>query len=180
MRRRTVHVLFAAGALACGGLALYNGLRLQQAQRVNQAILQAHQAQTLNVELPQARFAAAAAWAEQGELEAALNAYKELTQQAEAPVRIGALYNLGNLHLREALQDGADEALRSLPLIELAKQRYREVLRQQPAHWDARFNLEIALTLAPEADDPIVEEDEEPDKENRVISTLPGGQIDLP
>src|SRR5690606_20115955 len=112
--------------------------------------------------------------------EKALDIYKHLSQSDQAALSVGALYNLGNLHLREALKDGAAEAHRYLPLIELAKQRYREALRRRPDSWDARYNLEAALLLAPEADDPAFEEDEPSDQEDRVISTLPGGRIALP
>jgi len=41
--------------------------------------------------------------------------------------------------------------VRSLPLLEQAKQRYRQLLRVSPGDWDARYNLERALWFAPEA-----------------------------
>jgi mxaK protein len=39
------------------------------------------------------------------------------------------------------------------PLLELAKETYREALRLDPGQWDARYNLERALRLAPEQED---------------------------
>jgi mxaK protein len=38
-------------------------------------------------------------------------------------------------------------------MLETAKARYRELLRLEPGNWDARYNLERALRLAPEAQD---------------------------
>jgi mxaK protein len=64
-----------------------------------------------------------------------------------------ALYDLGNLYLREALkvrQSGADAS--ALPLLELAKESYRSALLERPDLWDAKFNLELALRLAPDPD----------------------------
>jgi len=90
-----------------------------------------------------------------------------------------ALYNAGNLQLSEALREGRDAAVRALPLIELAKQSYRSVLRRDPQSWDARYNLERALWLAPELDE-VLTETLQRDAENRVMSTLQSTRADLP
>lgn len=60
-----------------------------------------------------------------------------------------ALFDLANMYLREGAGESAD-AVRSLPMIEQAKARYRALLRVAPDDWDARYNLERALRLAPE------------------------------
>jgi len=60
-----------------------------------------------------------------------------------------ALFDSANMYLRQGAGTGAD-ALRSLPLVEQAKARYRTLLRITPDDWDARYNLERALRLAPE------------------------------
>ena len=44
------------------------------------------------------------------------------------------------------LGDGSERTA----MLELAKQRYRDLLRLRPGDWDARYNLERALRLAPE------------------------------
>lgn len=67
-----------------------------------------------------------------------------------------AYFNRGNISLREALSMTASDG-RQIPLIELAKQDYRSALAIQPALWDARHNLELALRVVPE--DPDSEED---------------------
>jgi mxaK protein len=64
-----------------------------------------------------------------------------------------ALYDLGNLYLREALrvrESGAEAS--ALPLFELAKESYRSALLERPDLWDAKFNLELALRVAPDLD----------------------------
>lgn len=60
-----------------------------------------------------------------------------------------ALFDLGNAYLRQGAGPMID-APRSLPMIEQAKARYRALLRVAPGDWDARYNLERALRLAPE------------------------------
>jgi mxaK protein len=72
-----------------------------------------------------------------------------------------ARYNSANLLMRQALvlRDGEAPG-QALPLIELAKQGYREVLRADPELWDARYNFERAQRAQPdpdEADAPIGE-----------------------
>lgn len=179
MRRRLVHCAFGATAVVCAALAAYQGLRLQHSNRVNAAIAGAR-VSDFDASVPEARFARALTLARAGESEAALKAYKTLIQGGRRDLRLRSLYNLGNLHLRNALANGADEAFRSLPLIELAKRSYRDLLRDDPFDWDARYNLERALWLAPEADHEVAADEEPPEKEENVMSTLQGARIDLP
>jgi mxaK protein len=63
-------------------------------------------------------------------------------------------------------------------LVELAKRNYRLLLRETPADWDARYNLERALWLAPESAQEIA--DDEPPERDQSVSTLQGARIDLP
>jgi mxaK protein len=129
--------------------------------------------------VPQAQLARAISLAKAGQFTAALKAYKSLLDSGDE-VRLPALYNLGNLNMREALKNGPGEAQRALPLIELAKQSYRDELRSNPADWDARYNLERALWLSPEYDDPILERNQAPVHSEHAMSTLQGAKIDLP
>lgn len=178
MKRSIVHSMFAAAALACGALVVYHALRFNQIERTNAAIASAS-VSGFDATVPEARLARALALARAGESEAAVKAYKALIEGDRRDLSQAAGYNLGNLYMREALADGASEAFRSLPLIELAKQRYRDVLRNEPAQWDARYNLSRALQLAPELDQEIEEKEEPPEREQSP-STLQGVRIDLP
>ena len=175
MRRRSVHGAFAAAALVLGGVAVYQGVRLQHGVRINEAIERAS-ASELEAGVPESRFARAVALAKAGNSEQALKEYAALAGSERADLRQRALYNLGNLYLRDALRD--DQAFRSLALVELAKRNYRLLLRETPADWDARYNLERALWLAPESAQEIA--DDEPPERDQSVSTLQGARIDLP
>jgi mxaK protein len=242
MRHRTVHASFGAVAAVCAAIAIWYGVQLTQANRINAAIASANatpieaatsgpatdggsatssgattdsgpaassggtpsssltassgatpsssfaasSGATLPISspaapstVPQAQLAHAIALAKAGKFTAALKAYKALLD-APDEVRLPALYNLGNLNMREALKNGQGEAQRALPLIELAKQSYRDDLRSNPADWDARYNLERALWLSPEYDDPILERNQAPVHSEHAMSTLQGAKIDLP
>lgn len=178
MKRRTVHTAFALAAAMFGGLSVWYGAQLREAERINAAI-SVSQVSPRDSVLPQARLAQALSLANSGKYTAALKAYKSLLDSGDE-VRLTALYDLGNLNMREALKNGPGEALRFMPLIELAKQSYRDELRGDPGDWDARYNLERALWLAPEYDDPIVERNQTPVHSEHAMSTLQGAKIDLP
>jgi mxaK protein len=129
--------------------------------------------------LPEARLAQAVALSKV-DYDGALAAYKSIIQSDREDLRRIGLYDLGNLHLRQAIQDGLADEAQSLPLIELAKQSYRELLRRDPNDWDARYNLERALRLAPE-DDPDADEDSgPPDPKEHERSTIADPRMDLP
>jgi mxaK protein len=178
MKRRAIHLSFGAVAAACGLLAAYQGLRLREAIRINTAIASPRLARSPG-SVPQAQLAQALNLARAGKFTAAMKTYKSLVDAADE-IRLPALYDLGNLNMREALKNGPGEAQRALPLIELAKQSYRDVLRSNPADWDARYNLERALWLSPEYDDPVNERGQAPVHSEHAMSTLQGAKIDLP
>jgi mxaK protein len=176
MRRRTVHTGFALIVGVCAIMAAWNGIRLQRARSINTAMAAGH-ASTSNA--PQVRLAQALGLAKAGRFTDALKAYKALLDSPD-PVRLIALYDLGNLNMREALKNGQGEAQRFIPLIELAKQSYRDELRNDPSDWDARYNLERALWLSPEYDDPVLQRNQAPVRSEHATSTLQGAKIDLP
>jgi mxaK protein len=180
MRRRTAHALFAAASLALAALVALQWRQLAQAERINRAIAQAGPAAPGDRDLPEARYADALALARAGRYEAALAAQKAFVQSEHGPLRRAMQYDLGNLHLREALRRGAGEPDAALPLVELAKQSYRDALRADPGDWDARYNLERALALAPEADDENATAAEPPANKERTVTTARVGRKDLP
>ena len=178
MRRRTVHTIFGVIAAVCGAVALWHAIQLNEAVRINTTIETAR-ISAADRSIPQAQLAEALSLAKAGKFTAAMKTYKSLLD-ARDEIRLPALYDLGNLNMREALKNGPGEAQRSLPLIELAKQSYRDDLRSNPADWDARYNLERALWLSPEYDDPILERNQAPVHSEHAMSTLQGARIDLP
>lgn len=179
MKRSRIHWAFGLTALCFALLTAYQGSRLQHAEHVNEAIARANVA-NLDGTVPEAQFARVLALSKAGEYEAAVKAYKALIQGDRVDLRLAALYNLGNLHMHEALRNGPDSVAGSLPLVELAKQSYRDLLRDDPADWDARYNLERALWLAPEVDETPERDNNPAEWERRVILPAPGFKIELP
>jgi mxaK protein len=181
MRRRHVHLLFGAAAATCALVAGFHGWQFAKARELNHAMTNAG-ATAVTSSRPEAQLARAIAFAHDCNSEAAVELYKELSRGGNARLAEIALYNLGNLYMRQALQlqSSADEAARSLPLLELAKQSYRDALRLHPQNWDARYNLERALWLSPEVDEGPIESRIQVDSEERVRSTLQGTRVELP
>lgn len=183
MRRRTVHLLFATAALAFGALAAGEALQLRQAIRVSQAVASANANANANAaasDVPEARLAQANALARSGRHDDALEAYNSLIQRGRTDaVGQAALFNLGNMFLRQAREADATDAFRAQALVELAKQRYRDLLRANPDDWDARYNLERALRLAPEVQDVFgAETDDMPKERLRIkVPGLPPGDL---
>jgi len=161
MRRRTAHGAFAAVAVALGGALLWSTLELGRVETANAALaavpatISSEEAATLGLPADAARaeLAVAVALAAAGEAEAAETRFAELVRRrAGTPLGQAARFNLGNGFLREALAAETDPR-RAGPLVELAKQRYRDLLRGTPEDWDARYNLERALRFAPEGEE---------------------------
>lgn len=120
-------------------------------------------------------FARAYALQQQGELQQALIAYSELdrAQDGAAAVR----YNMANAYLRRAVavERQAQRDL-ALPLVELAKQTYRELLAERPNFWDAKYNLERALQLFPDPQEQALQEWLAPERGPRAIMSIQAEQ----
>ncbi len=177
MRRRSVHAVFGLVAATFAGIAAVQLARLERAHHVNAAIRSASVA-SLDRSVPEAQVARAIALGRAGDYEGALLAYKAVIQGKRADLRHLALYNLGNLHMRAALKDPQAPADQILPLVELAKQSYRDLLRETPQDWDARYNLERALYMAPEVDEDDADEGPPAPKEHSVSTNR--AKLDLP
>lgn len=170
----------AWGALALLALAaVIDGWRWQDKQRDN-AMIRAGIAErpdpTARAEL---RFAHATELARRGEHEAAIDAYRVL--QDDSALGRAARYNAANQLLLQALVlRGSALPGQALPLIELAKASYREVLRQDPEHWEARYNLERAQRLQPDPDDAGPDAGGPPENAERAATTMRGVSRGLP
>jgi len=197
MKRAHGHSAFALVAAALGLLIAGEALRLQHARRINMSVAEwatatagipgtkpaaasakwtAGAADHLS---PEARLARAVALSRL-DYDGALAAYKSIIQSSREDLHRIALYDLGNLNLRQAVQYGLADEAQSLPLTELAKQSYRDLLRRDPTDWDARYNLERALRLAPEEDDDASEDTGPPDPREHERSTIADPRMDLP
>ena len=133
-------------------IAVVDGMATLRQQRWNDAITARRVPAGAKELPPQAQFAQAFAEAASGADEPALNRYRAL--QEEPSVGQAARYNSANLLLRQAIALRAGpQPGQALALIELAKESYRDILRQDPGHWDARYNLERAQRLLPDPEE---------------------------
>ena len=151
VRMRILHVLLAL-SLAAAALAGWQWWRLDR----DDALALAGEVAKLPLEQamasPTLRFARAHELAAANDFEGALALYRTL--YADPRLGVAARYNNANLLVRQAqrLRDAEGEG-QAVALLELAKQGYREVLRQQPQHWDARYNFERAQRLQPDPEE---------------------------
>jgi mxaK protein len=155
-------------------------LRLQRQQAVNVRIA-AEASQILTEHEPlEVVHAEALRRAHAGKTREAHDLYAQVALNGAAELRRRAEYNHATLLLREALQLREADDSRAMPVVELAKESYRKVLREDPDAWDARYNLERALRLAPEPQE--VEEGEGPTpmQRERAPTTMRGDSLGLP
>ena len=122
------------------------------------------------------RFARAHAAAARGDDDAALALYRGL--QADPALGSAARFNSANILMRQA--GAAAQPGQAIALLELAKEVYRELLRHDPDHWDARYNLERAQRLLPDVatEDPVATE--APKDRERAATTMRAQSMGLP
>lgn len=129
--------------------------------------------------VPELRFALAHAQAASGAAQLALDGYRAL--QSDPALGEAARYNSANVLLRQAIELRAGpQPAQALPLVELAKEQYRELLRRNPQHWDARYNLERAQRLQPDPLDSDFEPTAAPRERERAATTMRSQTLGLP
>ena len=114
--------------------------------------------------------------------DAALELYRQVEAEGSEQLRRIARYDTANLYMRQAREEiERGEQGRAVPLIELAKGIYRGLLREDPADWDLRYNLERAVRLLPE-DDPDAADviQAAPESSERAPTTMRGTSMGLP
>lgn len=156
--RRNTRIALALllAVLAAAAFDLASWWRIVQQQRSVAAVADTPASDN---EAPALRFARAGQLSGAGEFDTAINLYRSLNEhpQLGQPAR----YNAGNVLMRQAAQlRQSENPGQAVTLVELAKQLYREVLRREPAHWDARYNYERAQRLQPDPEitDPAIAE----------------------
>lgn len=177
MRRRARSMCIGLALVAAAGL-LHELLRQREASAYNAAVRAERNADAARHPGDIGRFAAAYAAQREGRYQDARLIYSALERSADRSLRVAALYNAGNTYLEEAAGiDMKTAADRVVPLIELAKRSYREALALDPDQWDARYNLERALLLLPDAYDKKVVEVE---GRQSPVRTVIGGEAEAP
>lgn len=128
---------------------------------------------------PELQFTQAQALARRGDREAASKLYRAL--QGDTPLGQRARYNSANLLMQQAIEvQASTQPGQAIPLIELAKETYREVLRADPGAWDARYNLERAQRLLPDPEDEDNAPPDVPRSAERAATTMRGVSPGLP
>ena len=183
---KSMRLVVPAAALLCLALGVRQGLLSIAASQANRYILSVRAggaastaAPTLRPNSPELQFAAAYAANQRGSTQEALNGYRQLQAAAGARLRHDAMYNSGNIYLQRTLEARGRDPGAASTLAELAKTSYRELLREDSSDWDARYNLEKTLRLAP---DPEAEEESfgTPPSRLQKAPTGPGTSLGLP
>jgi len=178
-RTRWVLALLALTAFA----AVFDAAVLWRAARTNALIASGQPIADAPGQPPELRFAQAHALAQSqaasGARDAALNRYRAL--QSDPRLGPAARFNSANLLVRQAVEVRAStQPGQAIALLELAKEYYRDVLRDDPAQWDARYNLERAQRLLPDPDEDDAGPLGEERNRERAVTTMRGYSPGLP
>ncbi len=176
---RMKHVAWAILVLGTTAVA-WHWQALRTATNFNTALAAGDYARAAGYASLRGRFAQAFGLTRAGRFDEAIAVYGDLSFADEHAVADAARFNLANAYLRRAIglrESGAEDL--AIPLLELAKHGYRELLRDRNANrndegrWAIRFNLELALKLLPDL--PVREANEEinPERSSRAISKMP-------
>lgn len=162
--------LLAAAALCAAALA-WLAADQRRIDRYNAAVAAADWTAAADGGGGFAAFADAYRLAGRGELTSALGRYQ---QAAELPaLNPAARYNSANAYLRQAMEvDLQHDSDLALPLVELAKQAYRELLAERPQCWDAKYNLERALQLFPDAEEQAIQDWQAAERGPRAVISI--------
>ncbi len=98
------------------------------------------------------RLAAAQLQQSTGAFELAHDTFASIDLQHSSALRIPVLFYLAENYVERAVvfeQKGDHE--QRIPLLELAKENYRKILRTEPDNWSARVNLAQVLRMLPDA-----------------------------
>lgn len=180
--RRTL-ITFASLAALAGAAALIvnDRLSIATAEEVNARIAAGKAVASSSA--PEEAFAAGVALALADKVGPALAQYNRIENDDSAPesLRLAARFNSGNLYLRDAIEaaDAGDTAS-AIPNFELAKAAYRVVLRADPSHMAARYNLERALRRSPEVEQTEQVDVEQPPEAELAITTMQVEALGLP
>lgn len=101
--------------------------------------------------------------------------------RADAATQVRMLYNMANARMRAAILAIEKGNLdKSIPLVTLAKSEYRNALRHDPAAWNAKYNLDIAMRLVRDLPQAVGEEEKPLETPEKLWTDLPGVPKGLP
>jgi mxaK protein len=139
-------------------LVVWSGVKLYQVHVYHQHLKNKTLNQTTlfaSHETPEAIFANAVRYGDQGETDKALRHYAKVVAMTSVdnPLHKSAYFNSGNLYLKVATDKLEKEGLPAWdvagPLVALAKESYQKALRIHPEWSEAKYNYQLALRLSP-------------------------------
>lgn len=158
-------VLLAAGMI-------YDVIRVFDVRQYNDALRRDAFVEAGEFDDASGVFAKAYALQRAGSFERSLKAYSLIENNDDPELERTVKFNMANLYLHRALELGTDGNDLAIPLIELAKENYRELLRADSGHWDAKYNLERALVLLPEPEPQDSAEEAMPERSRRAAAAI--------
>lgn len=152
-RKKRLQLLAAAILLVSLASLVISWLHIGELNKFNQAVKSDDMKMAATVNNLQGRFATAWNFHQAGQYDEALDVYREIETEGSENFRQAVRYNQADLYLRMAsAAERKGEQDIATPLIELAKHKYRSLLRADSQNWQAKYNLETALKLLPDLD----------------------------
>jgi len=117
-----------------------------------------------------------------GRMQQALALYAKISAGPDLQLVKAAHYNSANLYLRQAVELLDQQGLAAWdsvnPLLALSRQGYQRALRIDPAFYDAKYNLELVLRLAPDIHSSTPKQQEDEDEQD--VGERPTGWPSIP
>lgn len=170
-KNRTLWLAASFAAIMLFGL-IHELRSMAQVSRFNALLRQGIYAEVAR-DTPHGEFAFAYGLQQEGNFTEALRSYSA-AGSGEPRLAPAVMFNTGNLYLDRAitlLEDDTRDL--AIPLIELAKENYRQLLRTNSQDWHAKHNLEHALYLLPETGEQDIDEDIMPERSPRALTAAP-------
>ena len=124
------------------------------------------------------------AWrlAQAGHMQQALALYARVGAGQDRDMVKAAHYNSANLYLRQAMELLDRQGLAAWdtvsPLLALSRFGYQRALRIDPGYYDAKYNLELVLRLAPDIHSSVSKQKEEDEEQD--VGERPTGWPSIP
>lgn len=149
--RRARPILWSALAVLLAGTA-WEGLRLAELRGLNAAIRSGDPEAIPADAPPRALFAKAYHQAQQDQIGAAAELYRQIADRVPEGLRAAVHYNLGNTFYRQAVLLTQMPRANIRPVLQMTRQQYRNALRLDSELLRAKFNLEYIGSADPNPD----------------------------
>ena len=172
-RKRQLTVVVVISLMVFSAVFAYNAYRLYDVMQFNRSVSDGDFNKASGEGSLHRQFASGYVYQQTGAYEHALQTYASIETSDNAEFRAAVKYNMANLYLQKAsaAEQRGDHDL-VIPLIELAKQIYRELLRENSGDWQAKYNLERALQLLPDVDVQEAADEVMPERSPRALGVV--------